>query len=161
VVRDEALCGYVELVKAEMLRGNGEGPDLLAGRKTLKLRDKDLDHEAATGFQVRGDVAEALNLAVLRGHVHDRVADQVGEPERPAHLGGGEVSDGHADAIGARFGLQVRDHGGRQFDPVHPETSLAQRQRDAPGSDAKLKSGTRPGQVREEVHRGINDRRLE
>jgi hypothetical protein len=44
---------------------------------------------------------------------------------------------------------------------VHPDASLAQRQSDAPGTDAKLKSGTRPGQVREEAHRGANDGWLE
>jgi hypothetical protein len=44
---------------------------------------------------------------------------------------------------------------------VYPDTSLAKGQSDAPGTDAKLKSGTRAGQVREEAHRGINDRRLE
>ena len=86
-------------------------------------------------------VAEARHLRVLRRQIVDGVEDQVGQPEGAVYPGGGEVSDGHADAIRARLRLQVRDHGGRQFDPVHPDTSLVQRQREAAGTDAKLESG--------------------
>jgi hypothetical protein len=55
----------------------------------------------------------------------------------------------------------MRDHRGRQFDPVHPDASLAEGEREAAGTDAKLKSGARQCQVREEAHGGINNRWLE
>ncbi len=60
--------------EAEMRRGHRERVDGLARRETLKLRDVNLDYEAAARFEMRGDVAEALNLCVLRGQVRDRVA---------------------------------------------------------------------------------------
>ena len=36
----------------------------------------------AAGFEMPGGVAEALDLLVLRGHVLDRVVDQIDERER-------------------------------------------------------------------------------
>jgi hypothetical protein len=55
---------------------------------------------AVTGSSpsVRGGVAEAAHLSVLRGEVRDRVAQQVSEPERPGHPAGREVAYRHADA---------------------------------------------------------------
>src|SRR5258708_36042591 len=115
VVRDEALRCDVVLVEAQMRGGHGERPDVLAGREPLERRNLYLDPEAPTGFQMRGDVAEALNLLVLRVQVLYRVAHEVGQLERPGHPGGREVADGHADAVGARFRPQLCDHGWRQI----------------------------------------------
>jgi hypothetical protein len=44
----------------------GEDPERLAGRKTLEIRDHDLDEEAAAGLQVRRCVPEARDLRLLR-----------------------------------------------------------------------------------------------
>ena len=45
------------------------GPDRLAGREPLEVGHLDLDDEAAAGLEVRGGIAEARDLLVLRGQV--------------------------------------------------------------------------------------------
>ena len=89
-------------------------------------------------IQVRGDVAEALDLFLLGGQVRDRVAQEVGERERSAHLGSREIADRHADLGRTRLRLELRDHGGRELDPVDANPAPAQRQRDPTGPDTKL-----------------------
>src|SRR5207237_3465179 len=91
------LVRDVVLADADMGRCRGEDVHRLAGRETLKLRDVVLDHEAAAEIQVRGGVAEALDLLVLRREVRNRVAQEVDEAERLAHSGGGEIADGRLD----------------------------------------------------------------
>jgi hypothetical protein len=76
----------------------------------LQRRDTHLDHEAAAGFEVRGDVAEALHLFVLGREVHDRVEDQVREPERAVDAGGGKVADRHTDVPAAVLGSESSHH---------------------------------------------------
>ena len=66
-MRDKALGRDVVLVEAEPRRAHMKRADGLTGWKALKPGDADLDHEAPSGFQMRGHVLEALNLFVLRG----------------------------------------------------------------------------------------------
>jgi len=89
-------------------------------------------------LQVLGDVAEAVDLGVLGGQVHDRVEHQVGEPEGPLYLRRREVADAHPDPAHRGLRLQPGDHGGREVDPVHGHTSLAEGEGDAPGADTEL-----------------------
>ena len=74
VVRDRDLGRDVVLLEAEMRWGHIERVEGLAGREALQLRDVYLDDEAAARFQMLRDVAEALNLRVLRGQVRDGIA---------------------------------------------------------------------------------------
>src|SRR3712207_8123629 len=52
-----------------------------------------LDHEATARGQVGGDVAEAVDLGILRGQVHDRVEHQIRKGEGALDAGAGEVTD--------------------------------------------------------------------
>jgi hypothetical protein len=110
---------------------------------------------------VAGHVLKAGDLLVLGGQVHDRVPQQVGEPERPLDPGGGEVADGHADAVAARLGPELGHHLRRQVDPVHRHPPPAERDRDPPGPDAELERGRVPGQPGQERHHRVDGRRLE
>jgi hypothetical protein len=73
-------------------------------------RDVDLDHEAAAGLEVPGDVLEAGNLRVLGHQVADRVEHEVRERERPADVRRREVPDGDTDRLGTGLRAQPRDH---------------------------------------------------
>src|SRR5437899_10689017 len=77
VMRDETLSRHVVLVETPARRAHVEGIDGLAGRELPERRDAYLDHEAATGLEVRGDVPEARDLSRLCGQVHDRVEDEI------------------------------------------------------------------------------------
>src|SRR5436190_20846967 len=160
-MRERDLRRDVVLLETEMRWGHRERVDGLTGRDASELRDVDLDRETAAWFQMGGDVAEARNLFVLRGQVRDRVANEVGERERPGHSGGREVADGHVDFVRARLPLQLRNHGRRQLDPVNANTPPAERQRYAPGTHAELERVTRSCQLGEEIHRRVDDRGLE
>ena len=59
---------------------------------------------------MRGCVSEARDLGLLRGEIHDGVADQVDEPEGSFDAGRGEVPDRHSDVFRALLGLQLGDH---------------------------------------------------
>jgi hypothetical protein len=89
------------------------------------------------------------------------VLRQVGEPERPADPGGGEVADGHGDVLAARLGPELGDHGRRQVDAVHPHAPAAERDGDAAGADAQLERGASCSPLGQELDRGIDDRRVE
>src|SRR5439155_15430749 len=92
---------------------------------------------------------------------HDRVEDEVDEPERPVDAGRREVADGHADRLRSRLPLQLLDHGGGQVDAVHRDAALAQGQGDAAGADAELQGGAVSGEVGKEVDRRVDDRGIE
>ena len=76
---------------------------------------------------MRGDVAEALNLRVLRRQVRDRVSNEIGEFERSLHPGGREVANRHGDLVCARLRLEHGDHRRRQFNPMHANAPPAER----------------------------------
>ncbi len=76
-----------------MCRSHRERSEDLPGREPLQVGDGDLDDEASARFEVTRDVAEAVNLLVLRDEVRDRVEDEVRERERPGNPRGGEVAD--------------------------------------------------------------------
>src|SRR5687767_6583630 len=100
-----------ELIEAEMSRGDGECSGRFAGRKLPERRNNDFDQKEAAWFQVRGRVAETLDLLVLGRQVHDRIAQEVNECERPVYLRGREITGGHRDIGSALLFLQPRDHG--------------------------------------------------
>lgn len=110
---------------------------------------------------MRGDVAEALDLLVLGGQVRDRVAQEVGEPERSAQVGGRQIADGHVDLGRTLLRSKLRDHGGRQLDPVHTNSSPAERQRDSTRADAELERRAGACQIRKEIHSWVEHRRIE
>ena len=151
----------VVLVEAQPRRAHGERPKGLAGREPLESRDADFDHEAPARFQVRGDIAEALDLLVLGGQVHDRVEHEVGEPERLADPGGCEVANRDADIVGTGLRPQARDHRRGQVDPVHTNTPLAERQRDAAGADPQFEGTTFSCEIGEKAHGGLDNGGLE
>src|SRR5438309_6260773 len=154
--------GHVgELVEAHICRTHREGTHRLPRRKSPEIRYADLDDETTTGLEMRGDVLETRDLLVLRVQVGDRVVDEIGEAERAVGSGRGEVADGHRDVIRARLRPELRDHGRRQVDAVHAYAALAERQRDSSGADPELEGGAVAGQLDEEAHRGLDDRRIE
>ena len=135
--------------------------DGFAGRKTLELGNPDLDHEAPTRFQMCGDVAETRNLFILCGQIHDRVAYEVGEGERPVDCRGREVADRHrrcrphpASLAAARpWRAKARSHGrGYRAGSAGAQST---------GADAKFEAATGSRQIGEEAHRRVDDRRLE
>jgi GNAT superfamily N-acetyltransferase len=56
--------------------------------------------------------------------------EQVGDPEGAGNPGGGEVADGHPDAVAARLGPELGHHVRRQVDPVDPDPAAAERDGD-------------------------------
>ena len=117
VMRHRDLRRDVVLLVAEVSGRRREDVRRLARRETPELGDVVLDDEAAAGLQVRGGVAEGLDLFVLGGQVRDRVAQQVDERERSARPGGREVADGDVDVGAARLRAEFRHHGGRSSIP--------------------------------------------
>src|SRR5262249_40751059 len=83
VVRAHRLRGGVVDVERPAGGADVERHGVLARWEPAQLRDVNLDDEAAAGRQVGGDVAEAGDLRFLRGQGHDRVEDQVRDPEHP------------------------------------------------------------------------------
>ena len=66
VVRTHQLRGDVVNVKRPPRRAHMERHDVLPGREPSQIRDHNLDDEAAAGFQVGRDIAEAGQLRRLR-----------------------------------------------------------------------------------------------
>lgn len=65
-----------------------------------ELRHDHLDHEAASGREVRGRVGEDHQLFVLGGDIHDRVRYQIHEREgRPGNARSRHVAEGHWNGI--------------------------------------------------------------
>ena len=126
VVRDRDLGRDVILLEAEMRWRYRERVDSFPGRETLKFGNHDFNHEGPTWLQMCGNVPETGNLLVLRGQVHDRVADEVGKGERSVHRTGREVADRHTNVIRTRLRAHLRDHGRRKFNPVDAETTPAE-----------------------------------
>ncbi len=91
-------------------------------------------------------VTEAGHLLRLRGQIHDRVVDQIGDGERSAHLRRREVANRDADRLGARLRTQLVDHRLGQVDAVDRDSPLRQGQSDAPCPDAQLKGAAAVGQ---------------
>src|SRR6266568_1386255 len=108
-----------------------------------------------------GNISKAVNLFILRGQVRDRVAHKIGQGEGPIHTNFREVADSHADIARTQLRPKLRDHGGRQFNPVHANTTSTQRQRDPTGTDTQFQGGTVSNKIGEEVHRRVNNGRLE
>ena len=131
-----------------MRRAHVEELERLAGRKPLQPRHEHLDHEAAAGLEVGGDVPEARDLLVLRRQVHDRVRDEVGERERPRDGRCREVADRDADLLRARLRAQARHHRLRELDPVHSDAARRERQRDPARADTELERGPAAGEIR-------------
>ena len=77
IIRAHRLCGDVVDVERPPRRAHVERHDVLAGRKPSQIRDHNLDDEAAAGFEVSRDDAEAGHRRCLRRQIHDRVRDQV------------------------------------------------------------------------------------
>ena len=94
---------------------------------------------------MRGHVAEAGHLRLLRGQVHDRVEDEVCDAEAAVRLRCREVAYGDADGRTARLCSQPGHHRPRQVDPVYRDAAGRQWQRDSSGSDAELESPATSG----------------
>jgi len=152
VVGDEALHGDVVLVESEPGGAYQKWPHRLAGWQSLEFRNRDLDCEAATWFQVGGSVPEAFDLFILRRQIHDRIPDHVDDLERPVDSGGGGVANGDADVLGAGLCLQSFNHRRGEINAMHAHAPLTERQRDAASADAELECAAFSRQVREEAH---------
>ena len=131
------------------------------GGEPAELRHRTSTTKHPPGSRCATGVDEARHLIVLARQVPDRVVDEVGQPERPPHLGRGEVADRHTDVSCAGLRLQSCGHGGGQLDPVDPHTALAEWQGETPGADAQFEGGSVSGEIGEEVDRRVDDRRLE
>ena len=92
------------------------------------------------GSRCAAAFSEARDLRVLRGQVHDRVEDEVGDREAALDRGRREIADRDADLLGAGLGLQPRHHRLREVDAVHADAALCQRQRDPAGADARARA---------------------
>ena len=138
VVPLHGLRGRVIRVGHPAFLAHMPGQHVLPGREPAQLGNPALDDEAAAGPQMAGGVAEAGDLRVLAGQVHDRVEHQVGQREGAVHRGGGDVADGDRDSLAAGLGAQPGHHGPGQVDAVHFHAAAGQRQRDPPGPDAQL-----------------------
>src|SRR5205085_12379017 len=138
-----------------------ERDDSLAGGKSLPRRDDDLDHEAAAGIEMRRDIAEAFDLGVLRSEVHDRVPYEVSERESAGELRGREVADRHVDVGGTRLRSHLFDHGRRKIDAAYPDASATAWQGEATRADAEFEDRSAASHIREAVHRGRNNARIE
>ncbi len=114
------------------------GRNVSPGREPLEIGQHHLDHEAPARLEVRGRVLEARDLRVLRGQVHDRVEDEVGDREASLDRRRREVADRDADRLGARLGLQPRDHRLREVDAADADATLRERQGDPAGADPEL-----------------------
>jgi hypothetical protein len=110
---------------------------------------------------MRSNIAEALDLRVLRSEVQDRVPYDVGERECTCHLRGREVANRHVDVGGTRLRSQLFDHGRRKLDTGYPDASATQWQGEATRADAEFKDGPTPRQIHEEVHCRRNEFRIE
>jgi hypothetical protein len=134
MVRDEPLVRDVELVNAEIRVADVEGAEPLAVREPSERGDTDLDHEAAGGVEMAGDVLEAADPLFLGGQVVDRVEDQEGERKYAVDPCRGEVADRDVDGVGAGFRAEVGDHVLRELDAVDLDAALRERQRDSAGA---------------------------
>jgi len=159
VMRRDDLRGHVVLVDPPMRLAPVEDAERLAGRQPLEIGDQDLDHEAATRLQVRGDVPEAGDLRSLRRQVHDRVEHDVGQRERPPDPRGRHVTDRHVDTLGPRLLSQPGHHGARELDPVDRDATLGEWQRDPAGPDAQLERFPLACERSQEVDDRRDDRR--
>ena len=108
-----------------------------------------------------GGVLETRGLGVLGRQVHDRIADEVGDPERAAGLRRREVADRHRDCVAARLRPQPGDHRPRQLDPVDLDAASGERQSHAPGPDSELERAPAACQRRQEVDGRVEHRRVE
>ncbi len=123
---------------------DGERDVPLARREPAEVRDHDLDHEEAAGLEVPRGVLEAHDLGLLRRQVHDRVEDEVGEPERRLDLRRCEVADRRLDLLRARLAAEHRNHRLREIDAVHAHPALRERNRDPPRADPELDAAPSP-----------------
>ena len=122
----------------------------------------DLDHEAAAGLEVRGDVLEARDLLVLRRQVHDRVEDEVGEPRtsrRPVVVAKSPIVD--VDRLARLASHAVARPSPPRGRCLDTDAASRQRQSDAAGADPELERVAVAGQPGQEVDRRLDHRRRE
>ena len=99
VVRAHRLGGGVVVVERPPCRAHaGTARTFCPGGSLRRSGTPTSMTKQPPGSRCARDVAEARDLRVLGGQVHDRVEDQVDDGERPVHPGGREVADRHADA---------------------------------------------------------------
>jgi len=104
-------------------------------------------------------VREYCYLVVLRGDIHDRVRNQVHEPERCAgYLRGRHVADRDGDPVGAWLGRKLRCHVRRQLKAVHGHAAGAQRERHPAGADGELQCFAATSQVGQHGNHRVEDR---
>ena len=103
MVRDQTLVRDVVFVDADVRLAHVERNVALSGRQSAKVGDHDFDDEEADPFEMPCDVLEARDLRVLRRQVHDRVENEIGEPERPVDASRCEVADRDADLLRTRL----------------------------------------------------------
>jgi hypothetical protein len=83
-------------------------------------------------------VAEAGDLLLLHGEVHNRVKGQVDEPKRPLDGRGREVAHSDADPLGTGLDSQSGEHRRREVDAMDGHPALAERHRDPTRPDTQL-----------------------
>jgi hypothetical protein len=161
VMRREVLRRDVVLVDPPLRFARVEGAASLTRREPLQLWDPDLDHKTAAGLEVGRHVAEARYLSSLRRQIHDRVEDQIGEGKRSVDGRGGEVADRYPNLFGAWLGSEPREHRPGQVDAVYRHPQPRERQRDAPGADAKLERAPASSDPCQEVDGAFHRCRLD
>src|SRR4029078_9658038 len=113
------------------------------------------DARAPAGVEVRRRVSEAGDLSLLSGQIHNRVADEIDERDRPLRGGRRKISDRHADVFAAWFRPEPGDHRSREVDADSAHAPLRERERDSPGSHTELKCTPFSGEPRQERNRCV------
>ena len=151
----------VVLVDAPGILAPEEDLERLAGRELAQLRDHHLDHEASARLEVRRDVPEARDLRRLGREVHDRVVDEVRRDgtTRPPWSSRCRRSSRRCPCRRAsRAASAPSPPTVRSRAPAH---RARQRQRDPARPDRELERSSTSGQLDEEIHRRLDDRRIE
>ena len=67
---------------------------------------------AAAGFEVRGDVAEALDLLLLCCEIRNDIEDEIDQRKLPRHRHGRKVAGHSGNRFGAGLGPELSNHVG-------------------------------------------------
>ena len=110
--RVEPLLVRVEhaRVEAHPIEGSLLHRKMLAGFDARGVGHERVDHEASARLQMRGDVAEAMQLRFLRVELEERVEHHEHEREITLDRHVGHLADRDGNGVATRFGPHALDH---------------------------------------------------